>query len=108
MLGILRLIGFAPAAGFNILEELRNSYGWELNSVSALPDGKMRDMFNKNALYLPFLGPVMPLLYYIGIGMMKDLAARPDQQLDQRNFLTGSGEAGCKEKSTKVKLFWGG
>lgn len=79
MFGILRLIGFASAAGFSILEELRNSYGWELNSVSALPEGKMRDMFNKNALYLPFLGPVMPLLYYIGIGMMEDLAALPDQ-----------------------------
>ncbi|CAL1159465.1 unnamed protein product [Cladocopium goreaui] len=65
--------------GFSILEELRNSYGWELNSVSALPEGRMRDMFNKNALYLPFLGPVMPLLYYIGIGMMEDLAALPDQ-----------------------------
>ena len=97
MFGILRLIGFASAAGFSILEELRNSYGWELNSVSAIPEGKMRDMFNKNALYLPFLGPVMPLLYYIGIGMMEDLAALPDQQLDQKNFLTGSGgEAGCK------------
>ena len=98
MFGILRLIGFASAAGFSILEELRNSYGWELNSVSALPEGRMRDMFNKNALYLPFLGPVMPLLYYIGIGMMEDLAALPDQQFDQKNFPTGSGEAGCIQK----------
>jgi hypothetical protein len=40
----------------------------------------------------------MPLLYYIGIGMMEDLAALPDQQLDQKNFLTGSGEASCIQK----------
>jgi len=36
-------------------------------------------------LYLPFLGPVMPLLYYIGIGMMKDLAALPGQLLGWKN-----------------------
>ena len=84
MFGILRLIGFASAAGFSILEELRSSYGWEFNSLSALPESEMRDMLNRNALYLPFLGPVLPLLYYIGIGMMEDLAALPDQQLGKK------------------------
>jgi hypothetical protein len=54
-------------------------------SLSPLPEDFRRDVLTENMLYLPFLGPVMPLLYYIGIGMMKDLAALPGQLLGWKN-----------------------
>lgn len=66
--------------GFSILMYLRNSFGWKLQlSLTPVPDGDFRNVLNENVLYLPFLGPVMPLLYYIGIGMMEELAALPGQ-----------------------------
>lgn len=47
-------------------------------------DGKLTEMMTENTLYLPFLGPVMPFLYYVGIGMIEELAALPKQPLSCR------------------------
>jgi len=80
VLGIFSAAMHVVSLGHSILTYLRNSSGWELQlSLSPLPEDFRRDVLTENMLYLPFLGPVMPLLYYIGIGMMKDLAALPGQ-----------------------------
>ena len=42
---------------------------------------EFREISRNNALYIPFLGPVMPLLFYIGLGMIEDLAEFPNQFL---------------------------
>ena len=44
----------------------------------------MQEDYFENMFHLPFFGVVTPLLYYIGIGMMSDLAALPDQLLGFR------------------------
>lgn len=80
VLGIFSAAMHVVSLGHSILTYLRNSSGWELQlSLSPLPEDFRHDVLTENMLYLPFLGPVMPLLYYIGIGMMKDLAALPGQ-----------------------------
>jgi len=48
--------------------------------LSFAPSEFWETMVN-NALYLPFLGPVMPVLFYIGLGMIEDLAELPNQFL---------------------------
>jgi len=82
--------GFSHAArtffpGFSMLNHfLCKSLGWELH-IGWI---RVQEDYFENLFHVPFFGVVMPLLYYIGIGMMEDLAALPDQLLGcQKPFI---------------------
>ena len=63
-----------------MLQDAREHSDHDPMWLSFAPSEFWETMVN-NALYLPFLGPVMPVLFYIGLGMIEDLAELPNQFL---------------------------
>jgi len=70
----LHLVNF----GFSVLQDAREHSDHDPMWLT-FGSAEFRETSANNALYLPFLGPVMPLLFYIGLGMIEDLAEFPNQ-----------------------------
>ena len=87
--------------GFSVLQDAREHADHDPMWLT-FGSAEFRETSANNALYLPFLGPVMPLLFYIGLGMIEDLADFPNQ------FLVWKLE-GCVYSSVKKEEFmpWG-
>ena len=70
--------------GFSVLQDAREHSEHDPMWLT-FGSAEFRETSANNALYLPFLGPVMPLLFYIGLGMIEDLADFPNQFLGFQN-----------------------